>query len=95
LLSTQTKKKFNWKPKKRCLIQLIRPKGEKIKNKSDDWVSNVEKNPNKTPNNYYQTIPKFKCHQMVGSHSEMSFSNKKKWQFKKDQISNSVCSQEI
>jgi hypothetical protein len=53
------KKEIQLEAKKRCLIQLIRPKGEKIKNKSDDQVSNVEKIQIKHPTTIIKPYPNF------------------------------------
>jgi hypothetical protein len=77
LLSNQTKKN-SIGSQKRCLIQLIRPKGEKIKNKRDDQVSNVEKIQINDPKTIIKPYPNLNATKWMGSHSEMGFSSKKK-----------------
>jgi hypothetical protein len=73
LLSNYFLKEIQSETKKICLIQLIRPKGEKITNKNDDRVSNVEKIQIKHPTTIIKPYPNLNATKWMGSHSEMSF----------------------
>jgi hypothetical protein len=64
--------------KKRCLIQLIQHKGEKIINIHDDRVSNVKKIQIKHPTTIIKPYPNLSATKWMGFHSEMSSSSKKK-----------------